>query len=87
MLHLKLRLLAGDRGLPPPSKRQIEARVRSCVALFLRGWLFLRGCQAGAKGYVGGFRWGSCRQRAFRLRPRDLNLGTAGDDVVVASRR
>jgi AcrR family transcriptional regulator len=31
-------------GLPPLSKRQIEARVRSCVALFLRG------CQAGARG-------------------------------------
>jgi hypothetical protein len=27
-------------GLPLPSRRQIEARVRSCVALFLRG------CQA-----------------------------------------
>jgi AcrR family transcriptional regulator len=31
-------------GLPPLSKRQIEARVRSCVTLFLRG------CQAGASG-------------------------------------
>jgi hypothetical protein len=31
-------------GLPLPSKRQIEARVRNCVTLFLRG------CQAAAKG-------------------------------------
>lgn len=30
-------------GLPLPSKQQIEARVRHCVALFLRG------CQAGAR--------------------------------------